>query len=299
MAVIEVDDLHKSYGGVHAVRGVSLSIDEGEVYALLGPNGAGKSTTIEILEGHRDRTSGSVSVLGMDPATGGREFRDRMGIVLQSSGIEDELSVSEALRMYSASYRSPRDPEEVLELVGLADKADARVKQLSGGQQRRIDLALGIIGNPEVLFLDEPTTGFDPAARRKSWELVDRLRSLGTTIMLTTHYMDEAQHLADRVGVIVGGEIVAEGAPAELIDASADTTISFHVASDVSLAGLPLIDARVEGHVVSARTATPTQALHDLTGWALAGAVELVDLSVTRPSLEDVYLQLAQPDDAP
>jgi len=296
MAVIEVRDLHKRYGDIHAVNGVSLSIEEGEVFALLGPNGAGKSTTIEILEGHRERTSGSVSVLGLDPADAGREYRNRMGIVLQSSGIEDELSVREALTLYSSVYSDPRDADDVLALVGLSEKADERVKQLSGGQQRRIDLALGIIGNPDVVFLDEPTTGFDPAARRKSWDLVAGLRSLGTTILLTTHYMDEAQHLADRVAVIVRGEIVAEGSPADLTDRSGETTISFRLPHGVEAGSLPLAAITRDGEAVSLRSATPTKTLHELTGWALANQVELLDLSATRPTLEDVYLELAEGD---
>ncbi|MFV2038763.1 MAG: ABC transporter ATP-binding protein [Acidimicrobiales bacterium] len=297
MAVIEVSDLRKRYGDVEAVRGVSLSIEEGEVFALLGPNGAGKSTAVEILEGHRERTSGEVSVLGMDPATGGREFRDRIGIVLQSSGIEDELSVNEALAMYGSTYRDPRAPDEVLELVGLTDKADQRVKQLSGGQQRRIDLALGIIGNPEVLFLDEPTTGFDPAARRKSWDLVAGLRSVGTTILLTTHYMDEAQHLADRVAVLVNGRIVAEGSPTELMEAAGDTVITFKLPEGARPDGLPLDDVVFSAAGVTARTRSPTRALHELTGWALENHLELMDLSASRPTLEDVYLELAERED--
>ncbi len=296
-AVIEVRDLHKNYGENQAVRGVSLSIDAGEVFALLGPNGAGKSTTVEILEGHRQRTSGEVTVLGMDPAVGGREFRDRIGIVLQSSGIEDELSVREALQMYGSAYSNPKDPDEVLQLVGLADKADQRVKQLSGGQQRRIDLALGIIGNPDVLFLDEPTTGFDPAARRRSWDLVAGLRSLGTTILLTTHYMDEAQHLADRVAVIVRGELVAEGTPGSLTEAAGDTVIRFGFAAGAQLDSFPLPDADISSTAITVTSASPTRALHDITGWALQWGIELIDLSVSRPSLEDVYLDLAEESD--
>ena len=217
MAAIVVDDLRKDYGDVRAVDGVSFDVADGEVYGLLGHNGAGKSTTVEILEGHRTATTGHVSVLGMDPATGGRELRDRIGIVLQSSAVETQLTVREALRFYGSCYRRRRDVDEVIEMVGLGEKADDRIGTLSGGQKRRIDLGLGIIGTPELLFLDEPTTGFDPVARRQSWDLVQRLCDAGTTVLLTTHYLDEAEHLADRVGVLADGRMVAEGTPAELM----------------------------------------------------------------------------------
>ncbi len=286
--------LHKRYGDIHALRGIDLDVEAGEVFALLGPNGAGKSTTVEILEGHRGATSGTVRVMGMDPATSGREYRDRIGIVLQHSGIEDELSVREALEMYASVYADPADPDEVLAQVGLGEQADQRVKRLSGGQQRRIDLALGLIGRPDVLFLDEPTTGFDPAARRRSWELIAGLRSLGVTILLTTHYMDEAQQLADRVAVIVAGEIVAGGTPVQLMEAAGETAISFRTEPGSSLEGLPLVDAVVSTTSVTVRTMAPTTVLHELTGWALSRDIELHELSVTRPTLEDVYLQLAE-----
>ena len=293
MAVIEVENLAKRYGEIEAVRDVTLQVEEGEVFALLGPNGAGKSTTVEILEGHRARSSGRVSVLGVDPETAGREFRDRIGIVLQSSGIEDELTVREALEFYGATYTNPRDPMEVLEMVGLAEAVDRRVSALSGGQQRRIDLGLGLVGRPELLFLDEPTTGFDPSARRQSWELIAGLRELGTTIVLTTHYMEEAEVLADRVGVIVRGEIVAGGRPDDLMDAAGDTVISFRIDTGADMAGFPVADTERIGDEVICRTTTPTQTLHDVTGWALGRGVELTDLQATRPSLEDVYLELA------
>ena len=293
MAVIEVENLAKRYGEIEAVRDVTLQVEEGEVFALLGPNGAGKSTTVEILEGHRARSSGRVSVLGVDPETAGREFRDRIGIVLQSSGIEDELTVREALEFYGATYTNPRDPMEVLEMVGLAEAVDRRVSALSGGQQRRIDLGLGLVGRPELLFLDEPTTGFDPSARRQSWELIAGLRELGTTIVLTTHYMEEAEVLADRVGVIVRGEIVAGGRPDDLMDAAGDTVISFRIDTGTDMAGFPVADAERIGDEVICRTTTPTQTLHDVTGWALGRDLELTDLQATRPSLEDVYLELA------
>jgi ABC-2 type transport system ATP-binding protein len=293
VAVIEVRNLYKRYGDIEAVSDVSLSVDEGEVFALLGPNGAGKSTTVEILEGHRERSSGEVSVLGMDPAAAGRDYRDRVGIVLQSSGIEEELTVAEAVSAYGASYSNRRSPDEVLELVGLTEKADQRVKHLSGGQQRRIDLALGLIGNPKVLFLDEPTTGFDPAARRQSWDLVANLRSVGTAVLLTTHYMDEAEHLADRVAVIVKGEIVAEGTPSELMAAAGETVITFRLPAETSTEAMPLPGLVRDGDALSAHSDTPTEALHRLTGWALEHNTELIDLSVHRPSFEDVYLELA------
>ena len=217
MAAISVRDLTKHYGDVRAVDGVSFDVDEGAVYALLGHNGAGKTTTVEILEGHRKRTSGEVTVLGHDPGRAGREFRDRIGIVLQSSGVEHELTVAEAVTVYGSCYRRRRPVPDVIELVDLGPQADRRVGALSGGQRRRLDLALGIVGEPDLLFLDEPTTGFDPAARRNAWELVRELCSGGTTVLLTTHYLDEAERLADRVGVLVAGRLVAEGSPAELV----------------------------------------------------------------------------------
>ena len=296
MAVIEVENLAKRYGEIDAVRDVTLEVHQGEVFALLGPNGAGKSTTVEILEGHRARSSGRVSVLGVDPETAGRDFRDRIGIVLQSSGIEDELTVREALEFYGATYRNPRDPMEVLEMVGLTEAVDRRVSALSGGQQRRIDLGLGLVGRPELLFLDEPTTGFDPSARRQSWELIAGLRELGTTIVLTTHYMEEAEVLADRVGVIVKGEIVAGGRPDDLMDAAGDTVISFRVEAGQSMEGFPATGGERIGDEVVVRTTTPTSTLHDITGWALQRSIELADLQAARPSLEDVYLDLAQED---
>src|SRR3954452_2976845 len=227
MAVVSVHDLRKSYGTLTAVDGVSFEIGEGEVYALLGENGAGKSTTVEILEGHRPRTSGTVEVLGQDPGRAGRDFRDRIGIVLQSSGVEHELTVREAVAIYGSCYSRRRGYDEVVELVGLAPQLDQRVGTLSGGQRRRLDLALGIVGRPSLLFLDEPTTGFDPAARRQAWDLVRDLCSGGTTVLLTTHYLDEAEHLADRVGVLASGRMVAEGTPEELVGGSGTTVVRF------------------------------------------------------------------------
>ena len=234
MSAITISGLRKTYGDTVAVDDLSFEVAEGEVYGLLGHNGAGKSTTIEILEGHRERTSGSVSVLGLDPVKGGRELRDRIGIVLQTSGTDLELTVRETIDLYGSVYRRRRPVDEVLDLVGLDEKADDRVAALSGGQKRRLDLGLGIVGYPELLFLDEPTTGFDPAARRRSWEMIQGLCSLGTTVVLTTHYLDEAEHLADRVGVMARGAMVAEGTPAELMSASPTTTISFELPHGVA-----------------------------------------------------------------
>jgi ABC-type multidrug transport system ATPase subunit len=294
MPAVIVEGLRKRYGSVQAVDGVSFTVDRGEVFALLGPNGAGKTTTVEILEGHRTRDAGEVSVLGFDPATGGRAYRERIGIVLQEAGFEEEFSVLELVRLYAGFYPDPRDPDEVIEQVGIRDKRDARVRTLSGGQRRRLDLALGLAGRPELLFLDEPTTGFDPSARHHAWELIDGLRSSGTTILLTTHYMDEAQHLADRVAVLRAGRIVACGAPGTLIAAERNSVLSFRLPAGVGAAELPSVSGRVEvrGAAVSVQTAEPARDLHTLTGWALERGIELVSLSVGRPSLEDVYLDL-------
>lgn len=299
MTVVEVRDLRKVYGDNAAVDGLSFDIEEGEVYGLLGHNGAGKSTTIEILEGHRERTAGTVSVLGLDPAAAGRELRDRVGIVLQTSGVEPELSVREAIDLYGTVYRRRRPTEELLDLVGLDAKADARISTLSGGQRRRLDLALGIVGYPDLVFLDEPTTGFDPAARRKSWELIQGLCSLGTTVLLTTHYLDEAEHLADRVGVLTNGRLVAEGTPAELIGGVASTVVSFTVdgADPSELRSILPATAIINGARVEFSTDTATHHVHVVTGWAVERDVELLGLSVTRPSLEDVFLGLAGEND--
>lgn len=268
----------------------------GECYALLGPNGAGKTTCVEILEGYRERSAGEVEVLGFDPATGGREFRSRIGIVLQQAGIEPDLRVREILDYYGGMYPTRRQLDEVIEAVGLADKADAKVKTLSGGQRRRLDMALVLIGDPDLLFLDEPTTGFDPSARRNSWDLIAGLRSLGKTILLTTHYMDEAQNLADRVGVLVGGKIVAEGPPDTIAGReSGDALIRFRLPSEIAVSDLPsqLAEISVENGAVTLTTADATRTLHALTGWAIERGLELDALTVTRPSLEDIYLQLA------
>jgi len=296
VAAIRVAGLRKTYGEVEAVAGLDFEVAEGECFALLGPNGAGKTTTVEILEGYRRRSAGEVEVLGFDPERGERSFRERIGIVLQSAGIDRELTVEETVGLFGGYYPHPRDVGEVVDLVGLDEKRTARVKTLSGGQQRRLDLALGIVGDPDLLFLDEPTTGFDPSARHRSWELVDSLRGLGKTILLTTHYMDEAQNLADRVAIMAAGRIVAEGDPDSLGGRDvAEAVVSFRLPNGARLADLPgdLPDGlRQEEDLVLLRTTAPTRALHTLTGWALARGEELEALAVTRPSLEDVYLRL-------
>jgi ABC-2 type transport system ATP-binding protein len=298
VAILEVSDLYKRYGAVEAVAGISFEIAEGEVYGLLGHNGAGKSTAVEILEGHRRRSGGSVSVLGTDPEVGGREFRDRIGIVLQSSGVELQLTVREALHFYGSCYRDRRPIDEVVEMVGLTEKIDARIGALSGGQRRRIDLALGIIGRPELLFLDEPTTGFDPAARRESWQLIRQLCAGGTTVLLTTHYLDEAEQLADRVGVLAGGRLIAEGTPEQLMASAPNTTVSFQMPDGVSPDQLALPgNVEITAGVVTFETDQPTAALAAITTAAIERGLELVGLSVRRPSLEDVFLQLG--DDQP
>jgi ABC-2 type transport system ATP-binding protein len=287
---ISVRDLRKSYGDNEAVRGVSFDVGHGEVLALLGPNGAGKTTTVEILEGYRHRTSGHVEVLGVDPEKGGVALRQRIGIVLQECGIDAYLTVREVVQMHSEYYRAPRDVDEVIALVGLDEKTTSRVKTLSGGQQRRLDVALGLIGDPELLFLDEPTTGFDPSARRQSWDIVSNLTTLGKTVLLTTHYMDEAQTLADRVIVIARGTIVAEGTPEDIGGRDLDKTIvSF--AAPATLDGLPLRIHTVNGHC-RFETEDATRDLHRLTGWAIERGVVLDALDVRKPSLEDVYLRL-------
>jgi len=294
--VIEVRGLTKSYGDVHALAGVDLRVDQGECLALLGPNGAGKTTCVEILEGYRHRDSGEVSVLGFDPVTGGSDFRRRVGIVLQQAGIEAELKVFEALDYYGSLYPAMRPVDEVIESVGLTEKRDAKIKTLSGGQRRRLDLALVLVGDGDLFFLDEPTTGFDPSARRNSWELIRGLRSLGKTILLTTHYMDEAQNLADRVAVLVGGKIVAEGSPDTLGGRqAAEAVISFQLPDGTHLQDLPDgVSAGVSTNgAVEISTNQPTRVVHEVSGWALARGVELAGLTISRPSLEDVYLQLA------
>ena len=275
---IAVQDLRKSYDGNTALGGISFEVAEGEVFGLLGPNGAGKTTTVEILEGYRTRDAGDVTVLGFDPGEAPRAFRERIGVVLQQSELVSNLTVRELLRIFAGYYSQRRDVEEVLDLVGLADKKNARIKTLSGGQRRRVDLAVALVGDPDLVFLDEPTTGFDPAARRTAWDMIRSLRSLGKTILLTTHYLDEAEQLADRVAVIRSGVIVRLGTPEELIGAGGPVEIRF----------------RRNGEPIVIETEEPTRALHELTSQALADGRELEQLEVRRPTLEDVYLELVQ-----
>jgi ABC-2 type transport system ATP-binding protein len=293
MAAIEVTGLKKSYDDVVAVDGVDIVIETGEVFALLGPNGAGKTTTVEILEGHRSADGGRISVLGFDPSTGGRAYREQIGIVLQEGAVERELSIREALSIYGGMYPRQLDPDHLIDMVGLNEKADARIKTLSGGQQRRLELALGLVGDPDLLFLDEPTTGFDPSARRQAWGILENLTSLGKTILLTTHYMDEAQHLADRIAVIDHGKIVAEGTP-ETLGGRADgkSVIRFGLPPGLAAEDLPVDAIMMDSDLVEVSAESATQALHELTTWAIGRHLELERLQVTRPSLEDVYLEL-------
>lgn len=291
MAAIQVTGLVKRYGDVEAVRGIDLTIEEGEVFALLGPNGAGKTTTVEILEGHRQASSGTVTVLGHDPAKAERSFKDRIGIVLQEGSVEKELTVREAIDIHAGPYSNRRNTDELIEIVGLEQKGDVRVGTLSGGQKRRLELALGIVGEPDLIFLDEPTTGFDPSARRGAWSAIDNLRNLGKTILLTTHYMDEAQNLSDRVAVIADGTIVAEGTPDSIGGRDHQVTkISFRRPDGLT----PPFDVRMEGETVVFEATEPTAAIYRLSSWAMDQGIELEELSVTRPSLEDIYLALTE-----
>ncbi|MCH7669533.1 MAG: ABC transporter ATP-binding protein [Acidobacteria bacterium] len=290
-AAITVENLTKSYGDVHAVCGIDFDVAEGEVFALLGPNGAGKSTTVEILEGHRSRSGGSVTVLGVDPATGGARFRDRIGVVLQETIVEKQLTVLEAIRFHADPYTKRRAAEELIEIVGLQEKTDARVGTLSGGQQRRLELALGLVGDPDLIFLDEPTTGFDPSARRQAWSIIDNLRSLGKTILLTTHYMDEAQHLADRVAVIARGKIIAQGTPDTIGADRRDITVVRFVFNGAA-ADLPVDAAIGANGAVEVKTSDPVETMHALTTWALSNGVALDGLTMSKPTLEDIYLEL-------
>ena len=278
MSAIEVSGLKKSYGPREVLHGVSFRVEPGEVFALLGPNGAGKTTTVEILEGYRERDEGRVQVLGTDPARAGSEFRERIGIVLQSSAVYPLLSAREILELFAGYYESARNVGEVIELVGLGEKSEARVRTLSGGQLRRLDLALALIGDPELIFLDEPTTGFDPAARRQAWETIRDLRALGKSILLTTHYMEEAQTLADRLAILRDGRIVATGSPRELLSGAAGVEIRY----------------RRNGEELVIATDEPTRVLHELTGQALAEGFELEGIEVRRRSLEDLYLELTR-----
>jgi ABC-2 type transport system ATP-binding protein len=278
VSAIRVEELRKRYGSEEALRGISFEIAEGEVFGLLGPNGAGKTTTVEILEGYRRRDGGSVEVLGFDPQRAERRFRERIGVVLQQSQLFPNLTVHETHVLFAGYYERPRDVDEVIRLVGLDEKRDARIRLLSGGQQRRLDLGIALVGDPDLLFLDEPTTGFDPAARRAAWEMIRALRSLGKTILLTTHYLDEAQQLADRVAVLRSGRIVTLGTPAELTGGSLEAEIRY----------------RRDGELVVLRTEEPTRVLHELTAQALAEGRELEGLEVRRPTLEEIYLALME-----
>jgi len=280
VSAISVHGLRKAYGPLEAVRGVDFDIEEGEVFGLLGPNGAGKTTTVEILEGYRSRDAGDVSVLGHDPQRPGRDFRERIGVVLQQAQLWPTLTVRETHGVFAGYYEHPRDIDEVIELVGLADKRDARVKTLSGGQKRRLDLGVALVGDPDLVFLDEPTTGFDPAARRAAWEMIRSLRSLGKTVLLTTHYLDEAEQLADRVAVLREGRIVRIGTPRELTTSDSQVEIRY----------------RRNGEEILMRTSDPTRELHRLTAEALERGEELDRLEVRRPTLEDVYLALVEDD---
>jgi len=278
VSAISVRGLRKTYGALEAVGGIDFEVERGEVFGLLGPNGAGKTTTVEILEGYRKRDSGEVEVLGTDPARAGGDWREQIGVVLQSSAMYETLTPTEMLRLFAGYYREPRPVDEVIELVGLQEKRNDRVRRLSGGQRRRLDLGLALIGDPELIFLDEPTTGFDPAARRRAWETIRGLRGLGKTILLTTHYLDEAERLADRVAVLAHGQIVASGTPAELTGSVPDTEIRY----------------RENGREVVLETGEPTRILNELTSRALAEGRELEGLVVQRPSLEEVYLSLTE-----
>lgn len=296
--VVEVRDLVKHYDDVVALGGIDFDVHAGEVFALLGPNGAGKTTTVEILEGYRTPTSGFVRVLDFDPRRAELAFRARIGIVLQSSGIERELTVREALKLYGSYYPRRREASELIELAGLEEKANARVKTLSGGQRRRLELALALVGYPDLIFLDEPTTGFDPEARHRSWELIERLRSLGTTILLTSHYMEEVERLADRLAIVASGRILAAGRPTDLEGSQKVAVITFRLPPQCDSAGLPVVssEATIHGSNITVRTADVTATLNRLTTWAIARHVELEELRVSQPKLEEIYLELTRQD---
>jgi ABC-2 type transport system ATP-binding protein len=293
---IEVRDLRKTYEGVEAVRGVSFEVARGEVFCLLGPNGAGKTSTVEILEGYRTRTGGEARVLGMDPAHGQRELRERVGIVLQQCGVQNDLTVAELIEMYGRYHPRRRPVDELIELVELGEKRDTRARKLSGGQLRRLDLALALVGDPDLVFLDEPTTGFDPAARRQAWSTIQSLCDLGKTVFLTTHYMDEAQHLANRVAVMNAGQIIAIGRPEELGGRNLrPAEIRFMLPDGWSMGDLPdtpLEERLLEGDRVTLQTREPVVATQRITTWAVDHDVDLGNFSVSQPTLEDIYLEL-------
>jgi ABC-2 type transport system ATP-binding protein len=295
-AAIRVSGLHKSYGEHEAVRGIDFEVGKGAVFGFLGPNGAGKTTTVEILEGYRPRSAGEVSVLGIDPAAPSRAWRERIGLVLQECELNPLLTVAETMDLYSRFFPNPRPVEETLRLVGLADREEVRVGALSGGQQRRLDVGVGIIGNPELLFLDEPTTGFDPTARRDAWNMIEGLKELGTTIVLTTHYMEEAQYLADRVVILREGQIVAEGPPATLGERlGQETIIRFRLTDGATADQVAAAIGRVPeltGNRATLTSNDPQRDLHVLLDWAAGAKVQLADLEVRRPSLEDVFLEV-------
>jgi ABC-2 type transport system ATP-binding protein len=298
---IVVRDLHMSYGPSEVLHGIDVEVGAGEVFGLLGPNGAGKTTTIEILEGFRRRTAGQVTVLGRDPERPTRDWRDRIGIVLQECELNPLLTVKETLSMFACFYRRPRSVRDTMDLVGLGPKDDARVGSLSGGEQRRLDVGVALVGDPDLLFLDEPTTGFDPSARRGAWTMVEGLRALGKTVVLTTHYMDEANHLADRVAILRAGVIAALGSPAELAgDGAGETVISFGLREPSQLDGLrasvrePL---EVAGGLVTLRSRGAQHTLYELTSWAEREGVELAGLEARRPTLEDTFLEVIEAGD--
>lgn len=300
--VIEVSGLHKSYGDVEVLKGIDLEVRAGEVFGFLGPNGAGKTTTIEILEGYRSRTSGDVRVLDVDPERPTRAWRNRLGLVLQACDLDPLLTVTETLRLFSSFYSAPRAVDEVIALIGLADRSDTRLGRLSGGQRRRVDVAVALIGDPDLIFLDEPTTGFDPTARREAWTTIAGLRELGKTVLLTTHYMDEAQHLADRVAVIRGGEIVAEGTPDTIGgERRGAAVITFRAPEGVPLdvlSGQLGAHPKVSGAMLSVEVDDAQRALYRLTSWAEQESLQLQGLEVHKPSLEDVFLELTREEEA-
>ena len=290
---IDIAGLKKNYGDIEAVRGIDLRVPVGEVFALLGPNGAGKTTTVEILEGHRKRTGGSVYVLGHDPENNERRFKQRIGIVLQKTGVEPYLNVEETIKLFAGYYQDPESVQKILEITGLEKLRLVRVQKLSGGQLRRLDVAIGLVGNPELLFLDEPTTGFDPAARRSAWEMISNLRTLGKTVFLTTHYMEEAEYLADRVAIMVNGTIVAEGTTKELAGQASETAIKLRLAANNEQLPQHLVSKSTSiGDSITIHTDTPTQTLYEITNWSINTDNHLEEITVSRPSLEEIYLKL-------